>query len=565
MRLLIALSLIVFLALACTQRSPSPDLSGVRLITPSTSLDIAKGENAFLIENVTMPAKDITWSIAELPDWLQVYPNEGVLTHGEKDLVRLSFQPINGPQAYNTQVDLELDNGFTKTIKVASDYQGCVAVPDNTIEPQALRLANSYSSSTIDQELLVKLKRPEDRKELLTDYEHYGVVLLKEGHGTQPDIFFSLANRDALITVLNQDSRVDYAEANTRLELLSTESSASEPSTSESADPAMQWHLQDFGVAEGWARIDIEKQLKQKPIIVAVIDSGFDLDHEDLATNLVPGCDFMADMTKADNVPGLLTTVGTGDYEHGTHVAGIVAAVADNKKGVSGVSYVSNVRVQPIKVFRDSGQGPSASDAADAIKWAAGLEVEGLLPNPTPADIINFSIGQTEANETLERAVNAVTEAGKIFVASSGNQGRSNGIMYPSAVSNAISVGSISSALAHSETSNYSETGRTVDVVAPGGSGTSVNEGSPCSGILSTVPENQYECKEGTSMATPFVSAILAMIWADNPEWTSEQVKEHLFESSAFHPLWQGQAAKFGRGVPCLDKALGTVTRCGAN
>lgn len=571
MRLLIALSLIVFLALACNQQRPTPDLSGVRLITPSTSLDIAKGENAFLIENVSMPAKDISWSVSELPAWLDVYPSEGLLAQGEKHLVRFSFQPVSGPQSYEAEVELKLDNGFTKTIQIESDYQGCVAVPDTpetTIQPQALSLPNS---STLDQEILVKLKRSEEHKEILADYANQGLVLLKKGYGTQVDIFYTLGNRQVLIAALNQDSRVAYAEANATLELLASEgdpiSFTTSTDTTNVTAPTTQWQFQDFGVAEGWARIDVEAQLKQKPVIVAVIDSGFDIDHEDLAINLVPGCDFFGQFGK-DNEPGLLNISKTNrDYYHGTHVTGIVAAVTNNTIGISGLSNLSNVRVQPIKIFgKDGNRGVTTIDlAADAMRWAAGLDVEGMLPNPTPADIINFSVGRPEPSDVLEEAVNDIVAAGKIFVASSGNRLGGNGIMYPSALPNAISVGSIDSTLTHSSFSRYNEVGRIIDVVAPGGNGTSSHAGSSCSGILSTIPENQYDCSIGTSMASPYVSGVLAMIWAKYPEWTSEQVKERLFASSFFDTSWQFEATKYGRGVPCLDKALGASTWCGTN
>ncbi len=388
------------------------------------------------------------------------------------------------------------------------------------------------------------------------------------------------AGTDALqlAAQLRRDPRVRYAEPDYYLYLLElplqTPAQAALPQltpaqvTSAQAalpnDPFIgeQWNLLNFGLPAAW-RLETGKDT----VTLAVLDTGVDLAHEDLAGRSWPGCD-VYDQDN-DPSPGSPSQDGNG-HRHGTHVAGIALATGDNGKGIAGVAY-TGVKLLPVKVFDNSGgdsQRTAVSVVAKAIRWSAGLSVDGMNRNAHPAKIINMSLGGPGSGpdgtiESLNEAVQDARNAGSLVISASGNKYYTDVILAPANAPGAIAVGSVDEDYRRSDFSNYNTAGRSVDLMAPGGSGD-----SSCGGVLSTfspafegATESAYGCQMGTSMASPFVAGVAALIWSQNPNLSADEVEAKLLSSTLYTPAMN--TAEYGAGVICADRALGAATLCG--
>ena len=544
-----------------------PDKPIIKIDSPFNSLDIAAGHTSFYIQNGSFSNKILNWRFDNLPNWLIADKTSGTLTAGQEQLVRFSLKAGINPANYAVDLGITASEAARKTQKVIANYQGCVDQAASTnLSPQAVLPIDPPDAKYVSGQVLVRFKDLSERDAIIAAYPQLGLVLFEDGQGYVADVFSTLGEPAEVAVLLNQDVRIENAQPNYYLKLLTHDFDYPEDTFF-----GQQWYLQNYGVAEGWELINVRKQMSQDPIIVAVIDNGTDTGHVDLGSNLVPGCDFFGNAQgTADNDP----RNPNQSLKHGTHVAGIVAAVSDNNQGTVGVSYLANVKVQPIKVF-SSQDSASVSSAVNGIRWAAGLPVPNVKANPTPADILNFSVGKpvdTSPDATfdkeLHKAVADVVAAGKLFVAASGNQNfeTGNGLYSPANSPDAIAVGSIDSDLRRSSFSKFDSSGaRTVDVVAPGGilvTGNPPKCNSSSLGILNTFPNNAYGCQSGTSMATPYVSGVLALIWAQNPDWDAAKVKQRLYDSVLFDASWAGKANEYGRGLTCLDRALGADSLC---
>ena len=273
---------------------------------------------------------------------------------------------------------------------------------------------------------------------------------------------------------------------------------------------------------------------------VAVIDTGI-TSHPDLDRNVVPGYDFISDSAAArdgggrDSNPrdegdwyaaGECGTAGASDSSwHGTHVAGTVAAVADSQ-GVVGVA--PNAKIQPIRVLGKC--GGSLSDIADAVVWAAGGTVAGVPANPNPADVINMSLGGSGmCGTTYQNAINAAVSRGVPVVVAAGNENQPAANARPANCQNTIVVAASTSQGARASFSNY---GSAVDVTAPGANIIStVNNGA-------TTPTTAgHAAYNGTSMATPHVAGLAALLLAEQPSLTPAQVESTLTSTARSMPV----------------------------
>ena len=346
---------------------------------------------------------------------------------------------------------------------------------------------------------------------------------------------------------LATDPRVVYAEPNYLLETLA-----------EPDDPRLseQWNLLDFGLPQAW---DVATGDTGK-VVVAVIDSGVDTAHVDLQTKVLSGCDF-ADKDNNPN-PGPQSV----DPDHGTHVAGIAVAVGNNAEGVAGVAYGASVKLLPLKVFSDmSDKGGSIDALLDALLWAAGIPVEGVGTNPNPAQIVNMSLGvepsalEGSTPQAIEDVTKRVYDMGVTMFAAAGNDGKDTFVRSPANSPWVYAVGSVDGDYRRSGFSDYATSGATVDFMAPGGT----KPGSLCSNgsILSTFKGDGYGCKAGTSMASPFVAGVAALVLSRTPGLSPSELKAELANSALFEPYMNAQA--YGAGVVCADRALGAATQCG--
>ena len=250
---------------------------------------------------------------------------------------------------------------------------------------------------------------------------------------------------------------------------------------------------------------------------VAVLDTGIDIDHEDL--NVLGGRRFY--------LRGL-TLRSDDQYNdvngHGTHVAGTIGAL-DNDKGVVGVAPAVNLYA--VKVLGDNGSG-SISAIVAGIEW---------VYNRSDISIINMSLGSSTYSATFENACKSAYDKGILIVSSAGNSGNTDGtgdtVGYPAKYASVIAV-------AASDTNNdrayFSSTGKAVELIAPG-----VN-------IKSTVPDSKYEDGwSGTSMASPHVAGAAALVWASDPSFTNADVRRILTETA------------YGLGLPPEHQGFGLV------
>ena len=243
----------------------------------------------------------------------------------------------------------------------------------------------------------------------------------------------------------------------------------------------------------GWFRIAANKayeaEIKGSGIIVAVLDTGIDLDHPDLSNNIVEGWNF------ADN------NVNVSDLDnHGTMVSGIIAAIANNNEGLVGVAPES--KIMPLKVL-DS-EGGNLRDVASAIRYAAD----------NGAHVITMSFGgqRTRFSIITEKAIDYANKQGCILVAAVGNE-NTDELFYPAAYEQVIAVSAIDQNDLRADFSNY---GTYVDFCAPG-----IN-------IVSTGKDGEYYMANGTSFSAPFVAGLIALMLSDNPQLTTEEVKTKL-------------------------------------
>lgn len=241
------------------------------------------------------------------------------------------------------------------------------------------------------------------------------------------------------------------------------------------------WGHSKVGAQTAW------DQSRGEDVLVAVIDTGVDYNHPDLKGRVVKG----PDLANNDNDP-------MDDQGHGTHVAGTIAATANNGIGIAGIAY--NSKILAIKVLGRDGSG-------DTSKIANGI----LKAAEMGAKVINLSLGGPQASGILKSAVDKATEQGALVVVASGNENTSRP-SYPAAYPNALSVGSTTTSDSRSNFSNY---GSTVDIAAPG------------SDILSTT-EGTYKKHSGTSMASPHVAAGAAVLLGKNSALTNAQLREIL-------------------------------------
>lgn len=278
---------------------------------------------------------------------------------------------------------------------------------------------------------------------------------------------------------------------------------------------------------------------------VAVIDTGY-RPHADLAANIVGGYDMISDPSVSNDGdgrdsdardPGDWTTrnecgVGWPGYDsswHGTHVAGTIAAVTDNGVGVAGIAPAA--KVVPLRVLGTC--GGYTSDIADAMVWASGGTVSGVPTNPDPARVLNLSLGGSGAcDATSQNAINSARSRGTVVVVAAGNESADVSTSSPANCNGVIAVAAYGPTGARAYYSNY---GSLVDLAAPGGDESSATS----DGVLSTLntgtttpAADTYAYYQGTSMATPHVAAVAALMLSANPALSPDQV-ESLLKSSA--------------------------------
>ena len=322
---------------------------------------------------------------------------------------------------------------------------------------------------------------------------------------------------EAALAIYQDDPNVEYAEPNYYYHINAVPN-----------DPDFEelWGLHNTGQLGGTNNADIDApeawdiSTGSPTVIIAVIDTGVDYNHEDLFPNMwvntaeLNGTGGFDDDGNGyvDDIYGWDARNDDGDpmdgHSHGTHCAGTIGAVGDNSIGVVGVNWA--VRIMALKFLSDSGGGDGA-DAITCIEYAIEMG----------AHIMNNSWDGEPFSQALEDAITDAHEAGILFVAAAGNGGTNNDDVphYPASyeVPNVLAVAATNRNDRLADFSNYGAT--SVDVAAPG------------EDIWSTVPNNSYDSFNGTSTAAPHVAGLAGLIKAQNPSFTDAEIKNIIMDS----------------------------------
>jgi serine protease len=383
--------------------------------------------------------------------------------------------------------------------------------------------------------------------------QHLDAVAARTGHALGHERMLSTGghvvriNRkldDAkLVDLMNEialDPNVEYVEPDQIMEAFLT---PNDPSYSQ------QWH---YFEATGGANLpQAWDQNTGTGVVVAILDTG-QTAHPDLDANTVAGYDFVSSATNArdgngrDSNPqdqGDWTTAGqcgTGSQAsnsswHGTHVAGTVAAVTNNATGVAGVAF--GAKLQHVRVL--AACGGTLSDIADAITWASGGTVSGIPANATPAKVINMSLGGSSSTcaSTYQNAINGAVGRGTVVIVAAGNSNTNSANATPANCSNVVTVAATNRSGGRAYYSNF---GTNVDVAAPGGDVRT----SSSNGILSTLNSGtttpasaSYAWYQGTSMATPHVAGLAALMLSKSSSLTPATIESTLKANARAFPV----------------------------
>jgi subtilisin family serine protease len=320
---------------------------------------------------------------------------------------------------------------------------------------------------------------------------------------------------EELIVRLQDDSAVRYAEPQIRCRALFTPN-----------DPYYLEHQWGNWVMYSDRAWDLSTG--SRDVKVAVVDQGIDYTHPELSACFDPGTKGH-DFVNQDPDPMPVN----GNEMHGTHVAGIIAAGSNNAAGIAGWA---NVTLYSCRALNDSGSG-STSDIADGMRWAVDHGVQ----------VINLSLGATSSSSVMQDAALYAWNHGVLLVCASGNNGM-RGVFFPAAYDQCIAVGAFDSTGVLAQFSNY---GPEQELTAPG------------VGILSTTPGNRYYYMDGTSMASPEVAGLAALLFSYRPGLSNRQVRAILAASA----IDQGEAGRdeyYGFGLVNAFRALSLAQLYGA-
>ncbi|WP_156739707.1 S8 family serine peptidase [Paenibacillus oryzae] len=289
-----------------------------------------------------------------------------------------------------------------------------------------------------------------------------------------------------------------------------------EQNTGKANDPELsrQAYLREIGALKAW-----EQLTGNTDLTIALIDTGVDLNHPDLADNLVPGINLIDPQKEPQD-----------DNGHGTSVAGVVGAVGNNGVGVSGVLWKASI--MPVKALDKWGDG-TEKDLGEGILQAIRKD----------AKIIIMSVGLYRYSPYMMDIVKYAENKGVLLVASSGNDGVSLGskasVKYPAAYPTVLAVGGAKPGGAPDGRSN---TGPELDLIAPWN-------------VYTTALGGGYKKEEGTSMAAPQVAAAAALAWGRNPDFSPAQIRA-LLRQTAKSPGAAGVDQQSGYGLIQIDKAI---------
>ena len=457
-----------------------------------------------------------------------------------KPYIELARDTVKRQRAYESPRISTKDGPYFVTAVIASHGEGYVlgAIRQQVLEHvrveqrKNLRLVPypsdaRYGIQAADSDTLrkVDVDHPEENEDISHYYKHDVVVRFIEepdaealaliGEELDADeiqktgyayVFHSRSlTVEQMMDYFQQGHEVHYVEPHY---LYVTNEAPNEPNDALYAD--YQWNLPAIRTETAWGLAE-----EGEEVIVAVVDTGVDLNHPDLKDRLVLGYNVFTEGSDAYD-----------DVGHGTHVAGIIAAQINNYEGIAGVA--PRTRIMPVKVLDETGAG-STYAVAQGIIWATD----------NGARVINLSLGNYAEAEFLHDAIRYAYDRDVVLVAATGND-HTESPGYPAAYDEVFAVGATDYDQSVAQFSNY---GEYVDVAAPGVS------------IASTYPSNQYAALSGTSMASPHTAALAAMIRSVNPKLTNEQIMQ-LIRTTAADLGDRGHDRYYGYGQIDVGRAV---------
>jgi hypothetical protein len=376
-----------------------------------------------------------------------------------------------------------------------------------TLLLHSLGIQETFSASE-EKDYIIRLKKDVDIDSFIEKKEMKNKKLKKLN--TSQKILISTLKHNEVIELQNL-SEIEFVEEDALVEITSigkVDKDHTKVKKMNKVDQTMPWGMKAIGVDQA-----LDQKLDGKHIKVAIIDTGISK-HKDL--KIAGGESFVEGITSYYD-----------DNGHGTHVAGTIAALS-NKIGVVGSASKSDIYA--VKVLNNAGSG-TVSQVIQGIEWA----IENQM------NIISMSLGSSINSEALHAAIIDAHNKGILVFAAAGNRGiGENTMLYPANYPEVISVGATNES---HKRENFSSTGPSLDLVAPGVE------------ILSTTSAGNYGVLSGTSMATPHVAGAAATIWSKNGSLTNEEVKDILLQTAT--PL--GNQNEYGHGIINLAKALSII------
>lgn len=507
--------------------SPSTIVRPFEALKPASAPTLVKGINYFDSKTPRLPRIRISWkapttlnkakitgyrieSSSNKKTWKSLIVNTGKTSTA----VSITSGITIGKRAYY-RVRALTALGASKAVSAAS---AVVAVTPKV----------APVSPNLEQTVITKGQAPVWRQQLLT--ERGGDSVVYEA--------IAVSNGKEVDSCTTSSTTCQFTKLQTGIQYtvhVIVRNSVGQASSVRVPDPyfSSQWHLySQYSIHADYAW----RYTKGKSsVVVAVLDGGITA-HPDLDANIVDGYDFISDSAYSRDGDGWDPyPQDEGDFTedeasswHGTHVAGIIGARTNS---IGGVGVAPGVRIQPIRVLGTN--GGSSSDLIAAIHWAAGIKVGGVPNNPTPARVINLSIGTskpTSCDAGTQAAVRAAWEKGATPVTAAGNSSFEAVGSYPG---NCYPTINVTATGITGDIASYANFGDGVDFSAPGGDdelAAQAPEGSEGM-IVSTFNlgetkegEASYGLQEGTSMAAPVVAGVIALIYSVRPELDSEDV-----------------------------------------
>ena len=411
---------------------------------------------------------------------------------------------------------------------------------NNIITPPPIQTSKTFMAPS---EAIITFKKASDMEfvanymnKMFSNFTHTDYSLINGMHISVPgNSFMDIKNIINALPILK--NKIESIEPNYMIKPFSTNDSYYSKlwaieNTGQSVNGTNGTKDADMDVSDAW---NIEKG--EHSVVVAVVDTGVDYTHSDLEDNMwngnaKHGYDFAGDDDgNNDNDPMPDTPYDENGHYHGTHVAGIIGAVGDNSSGISGVA--QNVQIMAVKVFRPNGYAYS-SDILEGLDYIANQKDNGVN-----IVAVNASYGGEggSSGDSVEKAIKKLGEKGIVFCAAAGNDSKNidSEPIYPASYS-ASNIISIAATTQDDTLANFSNYGKnSVDVAAPG------------KNILSTYPDNQYAYMQGTSMATPNVTGVVALLFSLKPDASVDEVVKAIIKNVDIKASLDGKVATSGR------------------